>query len=75
MASILIDGSTNQLVLGGGTWSVALESRFFGGSAAWPAFANDTTGQSGTLTMPFQGGHLVYRTNNQHLIPPVQGLP
>lgn len=58
MATIVIDGSNNQLSIGGGTWSEASESRFFGGTAIWPAFASNSygdTGDYGTLSMVFQG--------------------
>ena len=45
---------------------ISVTLRWFGGSAAYPAFAANTdnttgdTGQYGTLSMPFQGGYLVY---------------
>ena len=69
MADIVIDGPTSELNLGRGTWKVSTTG-WFGGSAVYPAFAVGTsgdTGQYGTLSMPLQGGYLIYDTNNQHL--------
>ena len=75
MANIVIDSTSNELTLGGGTWKVSSTGRWFGGSSIYPAFAADPdtgdTGQYGTLNMPFRGEYLVYDTNNQYdIIPP-----
>ncbi|KAG6831078.1 hypothetical protein H0H87_006194 [Tephrocybe sp. NHM501043] len=67
MANIVLDDTQlKTLVLGGGTWSEVSIERFFGGSAIWPAFAsNDTgdTGQYGTFSLTFDGTSISFFGN------------
>lgn len=63
MASIVLDESTTDLTFGGGQWSSINLDRFFGGAAAWPAFAADGNGDTGTygsLSFVFRGTFLFF---------------
>ncbi|KAG6836726.1 hypothetical protein H0H93_004389 [Arthromyces matolae] len=66
MANILWDDSrvTSE---GGGTWTIAIEDRFFGGSARWPAFATNSnggdSGQYGSLSVTFHGVGINFHGN------------
>jgi hypothetical protein len=60
MAQVVIDNPSPQFVYGGGSWSTNALSHYFGGSIAWPGFAqafgsNADTGVYGALTFYFQG--------------------
>jgi hypothetical protein len=58
MANIIRDNTVANITIGGGTWSSVLSPRFVGGSAMWPAFASNSSGDTGTygsLSMGFQG--------------------
>lgn len=58
MATIVLDDSTTDLTFGGGQWSGLTLGRYFGGATAWPAFAADGNGDTGTygnLSFVFRG--------------------
>ncbi|KAG6826769.1 hypothetical protein H0H92_014524 [Tricholoma furcatifolium] len=72
MATIVIDDTTSQLVLGstepGSAWSSIPGQQFYGGEATYPAFASNAnqtgdSGNYGTLEMYFQGTSIAFIGN------------
>ena len=72
MAQVVVDNPSPQFVYGGdiNSWSTNALSHYFGGSIAWPGFAqasdsNADSGVYGTLTFSFQGTPLSSIRKNQ----------
>jgi hypothetical protein len=64
MASIVVDDTSSQFSYGGSPWTEVPASHFYGGSATFPAGAQDGVGGFvgyGTFNFAFQGTFFIFQ--------------